>query len=67
MNRTVSFSDFVNFDKHFQSCSSEEKLRGIFKLFDNNEEGILRRHEVRKFAVFILLKPKYVYQGYFLN
>ena len=55
MNRSVSFSDFVSFDKHFASTSSEEKLQGIFKLFDNNNEGILRRHEVRKFAVVKLL------------
>ena len=51
MSRSVSFSDFISFEKHFASTSSEEKLEGIFKLFDNNNEGILRRHEVRKFAV----------------
>ena len=55
MSRSVSFSDFVSFDKHFASTSSEEKLEGIFKLFDNNNEGILRRHEVRKFAACNLL------------
>ena len=54
MNRSVSFSDFVDFDKHFKRCSPEEKLRGIFKLFDNNNEGILRRHEVRKFAILFI-------------
>merc|ERR1712062_520635 len=51
-----SFSDFISFEKHFASTSSEEKLEGIFKLFDNNNEGILRRHEVRQiiFSLYLI-------------
>merc|ERR1712045_179848 len=58
MNRSVSFTQFIKNDKNFKSQTPELKLQSIFFLFDNNDEGILRKHEVRQiiFTLFLLKK-----------
>ena len=58
MNRSVSFSQFIKNDKNFKSQTPELKLQNIFLLFDNNDEGILRKHEVRQiiFTLFLIKK-----------
>ena len=58
MNRSVSFTQFIKNDKNFKSRTPELKLQSIFFLFDNNDEGILRKHEVRQiiFTLFLLKK-----------
>ena len=58
MNRSVSFTQFIKNDKNFKSKTPELKLQSIFFLFDNNDEGILRKHEVRQiiFTLFLMKK-----------
>ena len=58
MNRSVSFTQFIKNDKSFKSQTPELKLQNIFLLFDNNDEGILRKHEVRQiiFTLFLIKK-----------
>ena len=58
MNRSVSFSQFIKNDKNYKSQTPELKLQNIFFLFDNNDEGILRKHEVRQiiFTLFLIKK-----------
>ena len=60
MNRSVSFSQFIKNDKNFQSGSPDVKLQNIFLLFDNNDEGILRKHEVRQivFTLFLIKRKE---------
>lgn len=53
MSRNVSFTDFVKNNKDFKSGNPDSKLRSIFQLFDNNNEGILRKHEVRYFNKYL--------------
>jgi len=47
MSREVSFSKFLKNDANFKGSNPELKLQNIFMLFDNNNEGILRKSEVR--------------------
>ena len=47
MSREVSFSKFVRNDENFKGSNPELKLQNIFMLFDNNNEGVLRKSEVR--------------------
>ena len=55
MENNVQFSEFLLDQESFKKCSIEEKLGGIIELFDNNDEGILRRKEVRQILICLLL------------
>ena len=55
MENSKQFSEFLLDQERFKKCSIEEKLDGIIELFDNNDEGILRRKEVRQILICLFL------------
>ena len=55
MDNNKQFSKFLLDQEMFKKCSVQEKLDGIIELFDNNDEGILRRGEVRQILICLFL------------
>ena len=55
MKTNVNFSQFLLDEEYYKNCSSEEKLTGIFELFDNNAEGILRKNEIRQILICLFV------------
>ena len=55
MNANKKFSEFLLDPEIFRNCSTEEKLDGIVELFDNNDEGILRKREIRQILICLFL------------
>ena len=55
MTSSYKFSQFLLDADYFQTCSTEEKLNGIFNLFDNNDEGILRKNEIHQILICLFL------------
>ena len=55
MNNDKQFSKFILDQKSFRRCSTDEKIDGIVELFDNNDEGVLRKREIRQILICLFL------------